>query len=162
MEKQYDNLSKNITYTMLNKQVKSLFEKERDMIANMANFSALLYNSLSDVNWVGFYLHKGKELILGPFQGNPACVRIAMGNGVCGVSAKNKETVIVPDVHQFDGHIVCDAASQSEIVIPVIAKNRLIGVLDIDSPILNRFNQADKEGLEALVSLFVELTEFKI
>ena len=156
----YDQLSRQVLYELLAKQVQSLFKQEPDPIANMANLSALLYEALQDVNWVGFYRLANNELILGPFQGGTACVRIKMGSGVCGTSALRKETLIVNDVHQFPGHIACDARSQSEIVIPLVKKGRLLGVLDIDSPVNSRFNEEDKKGLEKLVELFIELTHF--
>lgn len=142
-------------YHSLINQASSLVDGETDLIANMANVSALLYNQLSDVNWAGFYLFKDEQLVLGPFQGQPACIRIPMGKGVCGTSAQQQKTVRVEDVHQFDGHIACDAASNSEIVIPLILDGRLIGVLDIDSPIFNRFDDEDQQGLEAIAALIV-------
>jgi len=147
-------------YTLLNKQINSLFEKEADMVANMANMSALLFSELKDVNWVGFYLRKGNELVLGPFQGKVACVRLPLGKGVCGTSAENKTTIVVDNVHAFDGHIACDSASNSEIVIPVIKEQEVIAVLDIDSPLLNRFSQDDRKGLENILASFVIHTDF--
>ncbi len=133
-------------------QFKALLEGEQDFIANMANSASLLYHLLRDVNWVGFYLYKDDQLILGPFNGKPACVRIAIGKGVCGTTAANRETIVVPDVHAFPGHIACDAASQSEIVIPMIKDGQLIGVLDIDSPITQRFDEVDQQYLEKAVA----------
>lgn len=147
-------------YTLLNKQVKSLFRNEADMIANMANMSALLFSELKDINWAGFYLKKDAELVLGPFQGKVACVRLPLGKGVCGTSALKNETLVVPDVHQFAGHIACDNASNSEIVIPVSKDNKVLAVLDIDSPLLNRFNIEDKAGLENMLASFINLTDF--
>ncbi|WP_105168437.1 GAF domain-containing protein [Pseudoalteromonas sp. T1lg23B] len=145
-------------YQSLVKQAQALTSGERNVIANMANLSALLFTSLEDINWAGFYLvDSPQELVLGPFQGNPACIRIPMGKGVCGTAAHSKETQLVEDVHAFDGHIACDAASNSEIVIPVFKNGEVFAVLDIDSPSLARFDEADKEGLQALVSCF-ELT----
>lgn len=143
-------------YQLINAQVAALIDSEPDRIANMANISAVLYNQLAQVNWAGFYLLKEEQLVLGPFQGQPACIRIPMGKGVCGTSAATQSTLLVDDVHQFDGHITCDAASNSEIVIPIISSSgKLYGVLDIDSPVHNRFDQDDKAGLEALVAQFV-------
>lgn len=129
------------------------------LIANLANVSALIYRELPDLNWAGFYLAEGDVLVLGPFQGNPACVEIEWGKGVCGTAAKLDETQLVPDVHVFDGHIACDSASQSEIVVPIHRNGAVIGVLDIDSPKLNRFTEKDKEDLEALVEV-IERTCF--
>lgn len=125
---------------------------ERNAIANLANTSALLYASLGDLNWAGFYLFDGAGLVVGPFQGLPACVRIAIGQGVCGTAAARRETVIVKDVHEFPGHIACDAASNSEIVVPLVGPNGLIGVLDLDSPRVGRFSGDDAAGLEAVVA----------
>ncbi|WP_191566974.1 GAF domain-containing protein [Metabacillus idriensis] len=148
--KQEDN------YKMLIKQLRALLEGENDQIANLSNASALLNQYLQETNWVGFYLYKEDQLILGPFQGLPACVRIPMGKGVCGTAALNQRTERIADVHSFPGHIACDAASQSEIVIPIIKEGRLIGVLDIDSPIQNRFNEMDQEYLEKFVQALVD------
>ncbi len=156
----YDKMSRQVLYELLAKQIQSLFEEERDPIANMANFSALLYEALQDVNWVGFYRLIGDELVLGPFQGRVACVRIKLGSGVCGTSAQRREVLVVDDVHQFPGHIACDALSRSEIVVPIIKNNRLIGVLDIDSPRLSRFTEEDKIGLLKLVDLLTDRTLF--
>ncbi|UCZ52299.1 GAF domain-containing protein [Bacillus shivajii] len=139
-------------YKFLSKQLAALLEGETDNVANLSNASALLNQFLNDVNWVGFYLWKEEELILGPFQGLPACVRIKSGKGVCGTVAQNKETLRVEDVHQFPGHIACDAASNSEIVVPIIVNDTLYGVLDIDSPSKNRFSEVDEKGLELFVS----------
>ncbi|TMO65687.1 GAF domain-containing protein [Pseudoalteromonas aurantia] len=142
-------------YQTLVNQANSLICDERNVIANMANISALLFTSLDDINWAGFYLvDTPKELVLGPFQGNPACIRIPVGKGVCGTAAQSLETQLVDDVHAFTGHIACDAASNSEIVIPVIKNGRLFAVLDIDSPRLARFDKQDQVGLEALVKCF--------
>ncbi len=146
-------------YQHLVSQVESLFAEEHDFIANLANFSALIYQTLPNLNWVGFYLLRGDELVLGPFQGKVACVRIPMGNGVCGTAAQKRETIVVPDVHQFPGHIACDSASQSEVVIPLINDGQLWGVLDLDSPHLNRFDGEDASGLEMLASRLMERTE---
>lgn len=143
-------------YQNLVPQLRSLLVGERDFIANAANFASLLYHSLPELNWAGFYLLKDKELVLGPFQGKPACVRIRVGKGVCGVAAAQRETVIVPNVHEFPGHIACDSASNSEIVVPLEKDGRLLGVLDLDSPQLARFDDEDAEGLNKLVEVFVE------
>ncbi len=128
---------------------------ERDLIANLANAASVLFHMLPDVNWAGFYLLRDSELVLGPFHGKPACVRIAMGRGVCGTSAQQKQTLVVPNVHQFPGHIACDAASASEIVVPMIVADRLIGVLDIDSPVAGRFSDVDRLHLESIVELLM-------
>ena len=142
-------------YASLVVQLLSLLKGEHDFIANAANFSALLFNSLPNVNWAGFYFLQGEELVLGPFQGNPACVRIPMGQGVCGVAAQQCETIIVPNVHEFPGHIACDVASNAEIVVPLFDGERLLGVLDLDSPTIGRFDDQDAEGLNELVTVFV-------
>ena len=142
-------------YTMLSNQLDALLTGETDQIANLSNASALLNVFLSDVNWVGFYVMKDGELVLGPFQGLPACVRIPVGRGVCGTAVSKKETMVVEDVHAFPGHIACDAASNSEIVIPLIKNEEVIGVLDIDSPIKNRFSPEDKSGLEQFVAVLM-------
>jgi L-methionine (R)-S-oxide reductase len=142
-------------YASLTVQLLSLLKGEHDFIANAANFSALLFNSLPNVNWAGFYILRGEELVLGPFQGNPACVRIPLGKGVCGVAAKQCETIIVPNVHEFPGHIACDVASNAEIVVPLFDGEQLLGVLDLDSPLIGRFDDQDAEGLNELVTVFV-------
>jgi L-methionine (R)-S-oxide reductase len=147
--------AKSKLYASLVVQLLSLLKGEHDFIANAANFSALLFNSLPNVNWAGFYFLQGDELVLGPFQGNPACVRIPMGKGVCGVAAEQCETIIVPNVHEFPGHIACDVASNSEIVVPLFDGERLLGVLDLDSTIIGRFDDRDAEGLNELVTVFV-------
>jgi L-methionine (R)-S-oxide reductase len=148
--------SKAELYTDLAAQLRSLIEGERDFIANAANLSSLLYHSLPDLNWAGFYLLKEGELVLGPFHGKPACVRIAMGKGVCGTAAEQRQTILVDNVHEFPGHIACDSESNSEIVVPLIRDQQLIGVLDLDSPLLRRFDEEDARGLNDLVSLFLE------
>ena len=142
-------------YASLVVQLLSLLKGEHDFIANAANFSSLLFNSLPNVNWAGFYFLQGEELVLGPFQGNPACARIPLGKGVCGVAAQRVETIIVPNVHEFPGHIACDVASNSEIVVPLFDGERLLGVLDLDSQTLGRFDDQDAEGLNELVTVFV-------
>ncbi|EGR4673837.1 GAF domain-containing protein [Vibrio parahaemolyticus] len=139
-------------YQRLTKQAVALIESEPDFIANLANLSSLLFMELEDLNWAGFYLTKGDELVLGPFQGKPACVRIPMGRGVCGTAAKTNTTQRVYDVHEFEGHIACDAASNSEIVIPFSINGKVAGVLDIDSPSIGRFNETDEEGLTYFMS----------
>ena len=149
-------VSKTELYEQLASQLASLLAGERDLTANAANFSALLFHSLPDLNWAGFYFVKDGELVLGPFQGKPACVRIRVGQGVCGAGASKCETVIVPNVHEFPGHIACDSASNSEIVVPLMKRERLIGVLDLDSPLFGRFDEEDAIGLKRLASVLVE------
>ena len=148
--------SKTDMYSSLALQLRSLIEGERDFIANAANVASLLYHSLPDLNWTGFYLLKDDELVLGPFQGKPACVRIAIGKGVCGTAAEQRQTLLVDNVHDFPGHIACDSESNSEIVVPLIKDQRLIGVLDLDSPLVGRFDEEDARGLNELVSVFLE------
>ena len=143
-------------YTFLENLAKNLVEKEDDFIANCGNISSLIFNNLNNLNWAGFYLYNGEELVLGPFQGLTATTRIKLGSGVCGTAAIKRETQVVPDVHLFPGHIACDLASNSEIVIPMIKNEKLIGVLDIDSPELNRFGEEDRLGLEKLITLLLE------
>src|SRR5258708_36559819 len=145
-------------YDQLEAQLASLLAGERDLIANAANFSSLVFHSLPHRNWAGFYFLKNDELVLGPFQGKPACVRIAVGQGVCGAAARSRVTTIVPNVHEFPGHIACDSASNSEIVVPLMKDERLIGVLDLDSPLRSRFDQEDALGLEKLVRIFLSST----
>ena len=149
---------KDAAYAELAQQLRALLAGEQDLIANAANMAALLYWSLPDLNWAGLYLVEPRsgELLLGPFQGKPACVRIAVGRGVCGTAAARRETIVVPDVHAFPGHIACDSASNSEIVVPVVRDGRLLGVLDLDSPLLARFDDVDARGLERLVQVFLE------
>lgn len=150
------SLSKTGTYREIGLQLSGLFSGERNGLANTANMCALLYQMLPDVNWVGFYFLVGGELVLGPFQGKVACVRIPLGRGVCGTAAARRETLVVPDVNEFPGHIACDAASRSEIVVPLLQKGRLLGVLDLDSPSLSRFDHEDREGLESATHLLLE------
>jgi GAF domain-containing protein len=142
-------------YQDLCERLGELLGQESNFVANAANTSALLFHSLPHVNWVGFYVAEGKELILGPFQGKPACARIPFGKGVCGTVALESESLVVPDVHKFSGHIACDTESRSEMVVPLLNWGKLIGVLDIDSPSLNRFDEDDKEGIESIASVFV-------
>ena len=150
--------SKSALYDQLASQLRSLLSGERDLIANAANFSALIFHSLPDLNWAGFYFAKDGELVLGPFQGKPACVRIRIGQGVCGTAAAKCATTIVPNVHEFPGHIACDSASKSEIVVPLIKNDESIGVLDLDSPSPARFDEEDAAGLEELVRILLAST----
>jgi GAF domain-containing protein len=152
-------------YDLLARQVTSILEGERDLTANASQFSALVYDTIADLNWAGFYFTvpskkgEGNDLLVGPFQGKPACARIPFGRGVCGATAVKRETIVVADVHAFPGHIACDSASASEIVIPVLKDDRLIGVFDIDSPKLERFSDEDRAGLEAMLAAFVAGTD---
>jgi len=145
-------------YSHLALQLRSLLEGEHDFIANASNTASLLYHSLPDLNWAGFYLHKEGELVLGPFQGEPACVRIAIGKGVCGTAAKLLSTVLVPNVDEFPGHIACDSKSRSEIVVPLLRDQQLLGVLDLDSPSLARFDDDDARGLNELAEIFITMS----
>ncbi len=149
-------------YSLLREQLASMTRTERDTIANLANASALLYMSLSDINWAGFYLVREGQLVLGPFQGKPACIRIDFGKGVCGNAAAGDAAILVPDVHAFPGHIACDAASRSEIVVPVHHAGRLTAVLDIDSPLRGRFTREDQEGLERFCSVLEDACDWRI
>lgn len=146
-------------YALLVAQLESLLSGERDFIANAAQFSAFLYHELADLNWAGFYLVQGEELVLGPFQGKVACVRIPFGRGVCGAAAASRQTQRVEDVHAFPGHIACDSASNSELVVPLVKEGRLIGVLDLDSPLPGRFAQVDQAGVEALAEVFLRSSQ---
>lgn len=146
-------------YGLLAAQLEALLADERDFIANAAQFSAFLYSQVEDLNWAGFYLNRNDELVLGPFQGQVACVRIPFGRGVCGAAAATGETQRIEDVHAFPGHIACDSASNSELVIPLVKDGRLIGVLDLDSPKLARFSEADQVGIERLAAIFLRLTD---
>jgi GAF domain-containing protein len=144
-------------YAELLGQVRALLHGERDRIANAANLSALVYHALPQLNWVGFYFHDGTELVVGPFQGQPACVRIALGKGVCGTAAVSKQTQRIADVDAFPGHIPCDSASRSELVVPLFgADGALVGVFDLDSPVLDRFDAEDQQGLEEIAKIFLE------
>jgi len=143
-------------YAELAEQARGLLHGERDRIANAANFAALVYNALPDLNWAGFYFFDGSELVVGPFQGKPACVRIALDKGVCGAAASTRQTQVVRDVHAFPGHIACDAASRSEIVVPLVLDGKLLGVFDVDSPKLARFDDVDRAGMEQLASLYLQ------
>jgi GAF domain-containing protein len=152
----YDFTQPEAAYADLARDLRGLLTGERDLIANAANTAALIWEALPDLNWAGFYLYKSGELVLGPFQGKPACVRIALGKGVCGTAAAQRATVRVDDVHAFPGHIACDSASNSEIVVPLLRESELLGVLDLDSPRPARFGFVDQRGLEALAKIFVE------
>lgn len=147
--------NKQALYELLHAQLSALVDGEHDTIANLANASALLFQALRQVNWAGFYLMKQGMLVLGPFQGKPACIRIPVGRGVCGTAAQTMQTQLVPDVHLFPGHIACDGQSESEIVVPLIRDGQLLGVLDIDSPLKNRFDSADQQGLEKLCDILL-------
>lgn len=146
---------KTVLYRDLAVQLASLLEGESDPVANAANMAALIYHGLPELNWAGFYFVRGDELVLGPFQGKPACVRIPWGQGVCGTAAARAESVVVPDVHDFPGHIACDPDSRSELVVPLIADGKVLGVLDLDSPVPGRFDEADRAGCERLVAIFL-------
>ena len=148
-----------MNYTFILNMTRNLTENERDFIANCANLSSLIFNNIEDLNWAGFYLLKGNKLILGPFQGQTATTSIEIGKGVCGAAARDRSTHLIPDVHKFPGHIACDLASNSEIVIPLIKDGRLIGVLDIDSPKLDRFTNEDQINLEKVVEILLENSE---
>jgi L-methionine (R)-S-oxide reductase len=154
--KRYDFRDQAGDYARLAQELGGLLGGENDLVANAANTAALLFDVLPDLNWAGFYFLKEGELVVGPFQGKPACVRIALGKGVCGTAAVERRTVIVPDVEAFPGHIACDTASRSEIVVPLLAGGKLVGVLDIDSPRLARFNEGDALGLERIAAVFLE------
>jgi GAF domain-containing protein len=150
-----DFADKPAAYAALESQLGALLNGERDFIANCANTAALLWRSLPDLNWAGFYRLVDGQLVLGPFQGKPACVRIQIGKGVCGTAAATRQSVLVPDVHQFPGHIACDPDSRSEVVIPLVKRGELLGVLDLDSPKLSRFDTADQAGLEKIVAVLL-------
>ena len=141
-------------FSLLDRQLIALIADEEDSLANTANFVGLLYDGIPRINWLGVYVLRGQELVLGPFQGKPACVRLPLGRGVCGTAASRLETLRVSDVHEFPGHIACDPASRSEIVVPLLLKGALAGVLDIDSPTLNRFDERDQQGIEMLCGTF--------
>lgn len=155
-----DAATKPDRYDAIRRMAAGLVEGERDPIANTANVASLLYHTLGDVNWAGFYFLRGDTLVLGPFCGKPACTRIAPARGVCGAAAARRETIVVADVRQFPGHIACDAASASEIVVPILLGGRLVGVLDVDSPMPGRFDAADQTGLEAIVADLIAATDF--
>ena len=152
----YEFRDKDADYASLARELEALLADEHDVIANAANATSLIYGALPDINWCGVYFLKEGELVVGPFQGKPACVRIPLGKGVCGTAAAQRTTQVVPDVHAFPGHIACDAASRSEIVIPLVRKGNLVGVLDLDSPRLARFDDADRRGLEHLAEVLLD------
>lgn len=147
----------NLDFTLLKDQFVALVSEETDALANASNFVGLLYNAIEDINWLGIYVLRGDELVLGPFQGKPACVRIPTGSGVCGTAAATLQTQRIADVHAFPGHIACDKASRSELVVPLMVRGILVGVLDIDSPSLNRFSESDQAGIELLVRSYCDL-----
>lgn len=152
-------------YERLAAELRPLIEDQTDFLANISNFAALLFTSLPDLNWAGFYLLRGTDLVLGPFQGKPACSCITLGNGVCGTAALQRAAVLVPDVHAFPGHIVCDEASQSEMVLPVFKDDRLVGVLDLDSPVPGRFDETDRDCMQELLRTLMQGTvvpEFRL
>ena len=153
--------SKPEQYAQLLEQARALLHGERDRIANAANLSALVYHALPELNWVGFYFFDGTELVVGPFQGLPACVRIPLDKGVCGAAARTRTTQRIEDVHAFPGHIACDSASRSELVVPLVLDGELIGVLDLDSPVRGRFGVEDQAGLEAIAQAFVHSLELE-
>ena len=151
-----DFSSKRDRYEVLTKELHSLLEGEPNDLANAANAAALVFSQgLPEVNWAGYYFFKGGQLVVGPFQGKPACSRLALGNGVCGTAAAQRKTIVVPDVHQFPGHIACDSTSASEIVVPMVVDGRLIGVFDVDSPVTGRFDEDHRAGLESIVGVFL-------
>ena len=150
------DLPKSAQYASLLEQAQALMSGESNHIANAANMSALVMASLPELNWAGFYFYDGEELVLGPFQGKPACLRIALNRGVCGAAAMSRQTQLVPDVHAFPGHIACDAASRAEIVVPLIHTGQLLGVWDVDSPVAGRFDEEDQRGMQALCNLFLQ------
>jgi len=151
--------SKAEQYAQLLDQARALMHGEPDRVANAANLSSLVFHALPDLNWVGFYFYDGRELVVGPFQGHPACVRIALGKGVCGTAAQSRATQRIADVDAFPGHIPCDSASRSELVVPLYAGDALIGVFDLDSPVLDRFDAQDQAGLEAIARAFIDTVE---
>jgi GAF domain-containing protein len=159
--KRYDFRDQVGDYAHLAEELAGLLKGEKDFVANAANTAALVFDALPDLNWTGFYFLKQGELVVGPFQGKPACVRIALGKGVCGTAAAERKTIIVPDVNAFPGHIACDGASRSEIVVPLVKGQKLLGVLDLDSPRLARFNEGDARGLERLASVFLDSVQLE-
>jgi L-methionine (R)-S-oxide reductase len=159
--KRYDFRDKRAGYAELSGDLEALLAGESDAIANTANTAALLFEALPEINWAGFYFLRGAELVLGPFQGRPACVRIALGRGVCGTAAERRATLVVPDVHAFPGHIACDTASRSEVVVPLITDGQLLGVLDLDSPLPGRFDEEDARGVERLARVTLAASRFE-
>ena len=152
-------LDKPALYAQVHKELAALIEGERDFIANTANCASLLFHMLPELNWAGFYFLKGEDLVLGPFQGKPACIRIASGRGVCGAAAAAKKTLIVANVHEFPGHIACDTASNAEIVVPLLVNDRLLGVLDLDSPVIGRFDRTDADGLKQIIATLLDKSD---
>ena len=150
---------RSVDYELLGAQLRALLKDETDALANSANFVGVVYNALPEINWLGIYVMRDNELVLGPFQGNPACVRIPIGQGICGTAARDRTTLRIADVQEFDGHIVCDPASRSEIVVPLISNGRVLGVLDIDSPQKGRFSEQDQQGIESLCEEFIRSIE---
>lgn len=148
-------------YRLLAEQLKALTDSETNPLPNLANASSLLFYALKDINWAGFYLCENQSLLLGPFQGRTACIRIPLGRGVCGTAAEQNQILLVPDVHQFPGHIACDSASNSEIVLPIRKNGKVIGVLDIDSPLLNRFDDEDAAGLQQFIEILEQSCNFR-
>lgn len=159
-QRRYAFQDKSADYRALAAELGALLAGERDPIANAANTAALIFEALPELNWAGFYFLRGPQLVVGPFQGKPACVRIGLGRGVCGTAAAERRTILVPDVHAFPGHIACDTASRSELVVPLLQGRQLIGVLDLDSPRPGRFDGADARGLEALAACYLAASEF--
>ena len=160
-----EQVSKAALYEQLGASLQPLIRNQTDFLANISNFAALLFGSLPNLNWAGFYLLRGTDLVLGPFQGKPACSCIAMGDGVCGTAALQRAAVLVPDVHAFPGHIVCDEASQSEMVLPVFKDGKLVGVLDLDSPLPGRFDETDRDCIQQLLQTLMDGTvvpEFRL
>lgn len=160
-----DQVSKAAAYEPLRTSLRTLIRSQSDFLANISNFAALLFTTLPSLNWAGFYLLRGTDLVLGPFQGKPACSCIAVGDGVCGAAALQRAAVVVPDVHAFPGHIVCDEASQSEMVLPVFKDGRLVGVFDLDSPLAGRFDETDRVCIEQLLQMLMDATtvpEFRL
>lgn len=153
--------TRQLDFDLLQKQLAALTDGEPDPLANAANFVALLYDVMADLNWAGIYVLRDQDLVLGPFQGKPACVRMPLGQGVCGSAAARRKTLRVADVDEFPGHIVCDAASKSEIVVPLLAGRQLLGVLDVDSPYPNRFSERDQTGIEMMCVSFARIIEVK-
>lgn len=152
-------MSKHALYADLARELDALLAGESDSVANAANAAAAIYHTLPELNWIGFYFLRGRELVLGPFQGRPACVRIPLGKGVCGTAAAERRSILVPDVEAFPGHIACDTASRSELVVPLLAGDTLLGVLDLDSPVLARFDERDREGCELLAGVIVRYVQ---
>lgn len=158
--KSEQSASKREQYEELVEQARGMLAGEPNLVANAANFAALVFHTLPDFNWAGFYFYDGQELVVGPFQGKPACIRIALGKGVCGTAAQTRQTQVIHDVNHFDGHIACDAASQSEIVVPLVnADGSLLGVWDVDSPSIGRFDEEDRAGMEALCAVFMQAAD---